>query len=107
MQIERCWDVLTVHRLLRGGWQATVPHVWAWLHDLPASSLPAMGQLGLLDDHGDEGHDPEQPVRPDGHLRPEWTSGGWAATPERLAEWARLALAAMAMQHDWIARSTR
>ena len=41
-----------------------------------------MGQLGLLDDHGDEGDDPEQPVRPDGHLRPEWVTGGWAASAD-------------------------
>ena len=103
--IARCWDVLTVHRLLHGGWRTSIPHVWAWLQGLPASSLPAMGQLGLLDDHGDEGDDPEDPVRPDRHLRPEWTSGGWAASPDRLAAWARLALDAMALQHDRIAAS--
>ena len=27
--------------------------------------------------------DPDQPVRPDGHLRPDWIDGGWRATPER------------------------
>ena len=96
--ITRCWDVLTVHRLLHGGFRASVAGTWAWLHDLSLDSLPAMGQLGLLDDHGDEGDDPEQPVRPDGHLRPEWVTGGWAARLPRLASWAGLALAASVEQ---------
>jgi DNA polymerase-1 len=95
--VARCWDVLTVHRLLHGGWRASVPEVWAWLRGLSADSLPTMGQLGLLDWQGDGGgdaDDPEQPVRRDGHLRPEWTSGGWAASPARAASWAQLALIA-------------
>jgi DNA polymerase-1 len=97
VSVLRCWDVLTVHRLLHGGWRATVPEVWAWLHGLPVGSLPTMGQLGLLDwqgDAADESDDPEDVVRADGHLRPEWTTGGWAASPERVASWAQLALAA-------------
>lgn len=96
--IVRCWDLLTVHRLLVGGWRTSIPLMWAWLHGLDADSLPAMGQLGLLDVHGDEGDDPDNPVRPDGHLRPEWVSGGWAATPERMATWSALALDAADLQ---------
>jgi DNA polymerase I len=96
--VSRCWDVLTVHRLLHGGWRASVAQTWAWLHGLATSSLPTMGQLGLLDDHGDDGGDAEDPVRPDGHLRPEWTSGGWALSPARLAAWAAVALRAMDLQ---------
>jgi DNA polymerase-1 len=96
--IARCWDVLTVHRLLAGGWRTSVAAAWAWLHDLPESSLPTMGQLDLLDEHGDEGDDPDDPVRPDGHLRPEWTSGGWAASADRLASWAALSLTACRLQ---------
>jgi DNA polymerase-1 len=101
--IARCWDVLTVHRLLHGGFRTSIAGAWAWLHELPADSLPAMGQLGLLDDHGDEGDDPEQPVRPDGHLRPEWVAGGWASGLSRLAEWAELALAACDVQRRRLA----
>lgn len=95
--IARSWDVLTVHRLLHGGWRTSVPHVWAWLHGLSRGSLPTMGQLDLLGDHGEEG-DPEEPVRPDGHLRPEWTSGGWARDADRLARWAALALRCAGLQ---------
>jgi DNA polymerase-1 len=90
--ISRCWDILTVHRLLHGGWRTSAAIVWAWLLDLPSDSLPTMGQLDLLGEHADEGDDPDEPVRPDGHLRPEWTSGGWGTTPERLARWAALAV---------------
>jgi DNA polymerase I len=93
--------VLTVHRLLFGGWRATVPEVWAWLHGLSADALPAMGQLGLLDWQGEVGEDSgdrEQPVRADGYLRPEWTSGGWTASPDRVASWAQLALTAARKQ---------
>ncbi len=90
--IARCWDVLTVHRLLHGGWRTSIAHCWAWMHDLPSDSLPTMGQLDLLGSHADEGGDPDDPVRSDGHLRPEWVSDGWSRDPERLARWAALAL---------------
>jgi DNA polymerase I len=96
--IQRCWDVLTVDRLLHGGWRASVPHAWARTQGLPLDTLPAMGQLGLLDPHPDEGDDPDDPIRPDGHLRPEWTSGGWAVSTDRLAAWAALAVVAAQQQ---------
>lgn len=103
VRVARCWDVLTVHRLLRGGWRTSVAAAWAWLRDLPTSGVPAMGQLGLLDDHGDDGGDPEQPVRPDGYLRPEWVEGGWASSPQRLARWAALAVEAAMLQRRRLA----
>ena len=71
--------------------------VWARLHDLSLDTLPRMGQLGLLDMPVDEG-DRAEPVRPDGHLRPEWIDGGYAESPERLARWAGLALEAGTIQ---------
>ena len=102
--VTRCWDVLTVHRLLHGGWRTSIARAWAWLHDLSIESLPSMGQLDLLGTHADEGADPDDPVRPDGHLRPEWVSGGWADTPERLGVWARLTLDAVELQRALLAR---
>jgi len=97
LRVATCWDLAAVHRLLFGGWRATPELVWAALHDLPAETLPTAGQLDLLGPSGEEGTDPEQPVRPDGHLRPEWTSGGWARA-ERLARWAELAGQAALLQ---------
>lgn len=97
VSVTRCWDVLTVHRLLHGGWRTSIARVWAWLHELPVGTLPTLGQLDLLSDHGDEG-DPNRPIRPDGHLRPEWIAGGWAESPDRLAAWAELTLATARLQ---------
>lgn len=102
LAIARSWDVLTVHRLLHGGWRTSVAHVWARLHGLPTDSLPTMGQLDLLGDHGDEGN-PDEPVRPDGHLRPEWIAGGWARDPDRLRRWAELTFDAAQRQRAHIA----
>lgn len=96
--VARCWDVLTVHRLLHGGWRTSVARAWAWLHDLPPDSLPTMGQLDLLGAHGDDGGDPADPVQADGHLRPGWVGGGWAEDPGRMASWAATALAAAQRQ---------
>lgn len=103
--VTRCWDVLVVHRLLHGGWRTSSDGAWAWLNDLSADSLPRMGQLdllGSLTDAADEG-DPEDPVRPDGYLRPEWVTGGFAHSADRLGRWAALALAAAARQRQRLA----
>ncbi len=95
--IDRCWDLAVAHRLLVGGWKAPLGEVWATLHDLALDTLPQMGQLGLLDAPADQG-DRDEPVMPDGHLRPEWVDGGFEQTPDRLATWAGLALEALALQ---------
>jgi DNA polymerase-1 len=98
VRLATCWDVAAVHRLLRGGWRAEPARVWATLHGLDRGRMPVMGQLDLLGGDGDGDGDPEQPVRPDGYLRPEWLVGGWNDRPHRLAEWAGTALAAATMQ---------
>ncbi len=103
VEIDRSWDVLTVHRLLHGGWRTSVPECWAWLWGLPSDTLPSMGQLDLLAEPADEGADPEDPVRPDGHLRPEWISGGWGASTSRLATWAALSLSMAGRQRRLLA----
>ncbi|MFV0307271.1 MAG: DNA polymerase [Desertimonas sp.] len=91
IRIARAWDLAAAHRLLVGGWSAEPARIWATVNDRPLSTIPAMGQLGLLDPIGDDGGDRHQPVRPDGHLRPEWVAGGWA-TSDHLAGWAATAL---------------
>ena len=99
--IDRCWDLLVVHRLLAGGWGTSIGEVWAELHGLPLETLPKMGQLGLLDAPAEEG-DHQVAVMPDGHLRPEWIDGGFGQSPERLAEWAALTLDAARLQNSLI-----
>lgn len=96
--IDRCWDVLTVHRLLNGGWRTTIGEVWAMLHDLDADNVPQMGQMGLLDAPVEADGDPDVPVRHDGHLQPEWAHGAWANTLDRAALWAGLAVTAATRQ---------
>jgi DNA polymerase-1 len=98
LRLATCWDLAAVHRLLFGGWTADPDRIWAALHDRPEAAIPALGQLDLLGAAGDDGDDAEQPVRPDGYLRPEWTGGGWARTPTRQAAWAVLALTAAQLQ---------
>jgi DNA polymerase-1 len=100
VRIASCWDIATVHRLLFGGWRAEPARVVATLADLPMSGVPTMGQLNLLDVGGEEGSDLENPLRPDGHLRPEWTSGGWGASVERMSLWATTALSIQARQRQ-------
>jgi len=101
--IDRGWDVLAVHRFLYGGWRTRIGEVWAQLHDLPADTIPKMGQLGLLDQPADEGNR-DDPVQPDGHLRPEWVNGSYRDSPERLATWADLARQAAEVQEQQLAR---
>lgn len=98
VRVATCWDLAAVHRLLFGGWRADPARLWAMMHDLSPEALPSMGQLGLLDNPGDEGSDPDDPIRPDRHLRPEWVSGGWELNPERCARWSVLALQATRQQ---------
>ncbi|MEM7285660.1 MAG: DNA polymerase [Actinomycetota bacterium] len=100
--VDRCWDVAAVHRLLFGRWRTPTGEVWACLNDLPLASLPRMGQLGLLDVQVDQG-DTDDPLQPDGHLRPEWADGAYTATPNRLAAWADLALQASDRQRSRLA----
>ena len=94
MRLATCWDIAAVHRLLFGGWRADPGVAWAGLRGLATDTMPAGGPLDLFGSDlfgGDEG-DASDPVAPDGHLRPEWLSGGWSDSPGRMARWAALAL---------------
>ncbi len=96
VRIATCWDVAAVHRLQVGGWRNEPARVWATLHDLDRRHLPVMGQLDLLG--GDGGGDPDDPVRPDGYLRPEWCGGAWWASSRDAAAWAAVGARAAARQ---------
>ena len=86
-----CWDVAAVQRLLHGGSADRPATVWAISRGLDPENAPRSGQLDLLSvgDH-DEG-DPDEPVRPDGYLRPDWAEWPLGA-PGQAARWAALAL---------------
>ena len=95
VRIATAWDVAAVHRLLFGGWRADPARVWACLSDLALDAIPTMAPPDLFSSVGGDdaaGDDrPEEPVRGDGYLRPDWVDGGWSTTVERLARWAELA----------------
>ena len=105
VRVATCWDLAAVHRLMFGAWRADPARIVAALSDLPFETIPAMGQLNLLDGGGDDGSDFEDPVRPDGHLRPEWVSGGWSSDVTRLARWASTAMVTLGKQRRRLAAS--
>ena len=102
VRVATCWDIAAAHRLLFGGWRADPARVWAQLHDLAPETVPTMAPPDLFSYAEDDG-DGEDPVRPDGYLRPEWVGGGWARTSGRVLRWAELAAQAAALQRASLA----
>ena len=102
VRIATCWDISAVHRLLFGGWRADPGRVWARLHHLALETVPTMAPPDLFSYAENDG-DGEDPVQPDGHLRPEWASGGWARTSGRVLRWAELAAQVAALQQASLA----
>lgn len=97
VRVARCWDIAAAHRLLFGGWKADPGLVWARLHGLAPESVPSPKTLDLFN-YADYDGDPEDPLRPDAHLRPEWAAGGWSDSQDRLVRWAELACVAAQLQ---------
>ena len=98
VRVATSWDIAAVHRLLFGGWRAEPAKVWAQLHDLALDAIPTTKPLDLFSDAAHEAGSPEEPVRRDGYLRPDWAAGGWSTTAERLARWAELAMSVAELQ---------
>jgi DNA polymerase I len=90
VRLATCWDVTAAHRLLFGGWRADPGWAWARIRGLATETMPAGGPLDLFGMTGPDDGDEDDPVAPDGYLRPEWVSGGWSDHPDRLARWADL-----------------
>ena len=103
VRVARCWDLAAVHRILTGGWRADPARIWARLADLEPDTIPTLRAPDLFSQADHDAGDADEPLRSDGHLRPEWASGGWSATPARLARWAELAGQAVAWQRRAIA----
>jgi DNA polymerase family A len=103
VRVATCWDVAAVARLLFGGWRTDPARVWAQLHDLPLDAVPTTRPLDLFNQPDDAETGLDGPVRRDGHLHPEWVTGGWAASPDRLGAWAAVALTAAQQQQALLA----
>ncbi|HEX7189285.1 MAG TPA: DNA polymerase I, partial [Actinomycetes bacterium] len=98
VHVTASWDVAATHRLLHGGSDADPGVVWAVAAGLPAGERPRTGQLDLLGlpsgparAGGDDPAEGWDPVRPDGHLRPDWAEAG-PPGPAAAAAWAAAAL---------------
>ena len=102
VRISKCWDIAAVQRLLVGGWRTDPARAWAELHDL-AAELPVVAEVDLftiaVDDPG-----PEEPVRDDGFIKPEWLERDFVWSSARLVRWAELAARTAALQIDALAR---
>jgi DNA polymerase I len=98
LRLSKCWHIAAVQRLLVGGWRMDPARAWAQLHDLPVEALPATAAVDLftVPDIGD----PEEPVRDDGYLKPDWLTPDFEWTPHRLARWAQLAIEAAGLQQS-------
>jgi DNA polymerase I len=103
VRLATCWDIAAAHRLLFGGWRADPGWAWARIRGLDTRVLPASGPLDLFAMSGPDDGDDDDPVAPDGYLRPEWVSGGWAEGADRLARWAELARTLAGLQQDALA----
>jgi DNA polymerase-1 len=105
VRVARCWDIAAAHRLLYGGWRADPARVWAQLHQLDLDEMPtevAPNLFTYAEDHGDL----EDPLGPDGYMRPAWANGGWSSSVSRLAAWAELALLVAGLQQRALAALT-
>ena len=91
VRVATCWDLAAVHRLLVGGWHADAARAWAHVHGLRADGIPAQQAPDLFSHLDHDLGDPDEPVRPDGYLRPDWCAGAWADAPVRVRSWAGLA----------------
>ena len=103
VRLATCWDIAAAHRLLFGGWRADPGWAWARVRGLDTQTLPAGGPPDLFEMSGPDDGDDDDPVAPDGHLRPEWVSGGWADCADRLARWAELARTLAGLQQAALA----
>jgi DNA polymerase-1 len=101
----RCWDLAAVHRLLYGGWRTNPAMIWAACQGLDTSGIPETTKVDLFT-VVDEFDTPDEAVRHDGYLRPDWVEGAWGTDPERLSRWAGLASEVQSWQVSRLAELT-
>ncbi len=94
--LSSCWDIAAVHRLALGGWRADPGRVWAHHRGLDPATIPEhRGGDGSVVDLFTAAEqttgDVDDPVRSDGHLRPDWGRSGWRPNAAQLIRWASLA----------------
>jgi DNA polymerase-1 len=95
LRIARSWDIAAVQRLLDGGWRMDPARAWAALRNL-GDELPVVAAVDLFTEP-EEG-EPDEVIRADGFLKPEWLENDFAWTTNRLARWAQLAAQVAVLQ---------
>ena len=98
LRVAKSWDIAAVQRLLVGGWCMDPPRAWAQLHDLSLDALPVVAAIDLFTPATDG--NPDEAVRADGYLEPEWMTVNFTWSLGRLEQWAHLAIAGAGLQHD-------
>jgi DNA polymerase I len=107
VEVSRIWDCSEVHRLRRGGWEASPQDIWCEGLGLDPTQAPGPPRDDLFDFDGDgaDRPDPHSITTPAGYLRGDALSGTWqlATLPEdpgRLLAWARAAYEAAERQRQ-------
>ena len=90
LRLTKSWDIAAAQRLLDGGWRMDPGRAWASIHDLSTDDLPVVAAADLFTEP--DCSDPDNAIRADGYLKPEWLEDGFAWTAIRLARWAQLAV---------------
>ena len=102
LRLTKSWDIAAVQRLLDGGWRMDPARAWAAVHDLSADELPVVATADLFTQPDDSA--PDEAVRADGYLKPEWLEQDFEWTANRLARWAQLAVEVAVEQQARLAR---
>ena len=102
LRLTKSWDIAAVQRLLDGGWRMDPTRAWAALHDLSTDDLPVVAAVDLFTQPDDS--EPDEAVRADGYLKPEWLEHDFEWTTTRLARWAQLAAEVAVAQQARLAR---
>jgi DNA polymerase-1 len=97
VRVVKCWEIAAVQRLLEGGWRTDPARTWAALHDLSLDAIPVVAAVDLFTQLDDD-DEPDEAVRADGYLKPEWLSSDFVWTTKRLARWAQLAAEVAVLQ---------
>lgn len=101
LRVAKCWHIAAVQRLLMGGWRMDSARAWAQLHDLTDDELPIVAPVDLFTQPDDD--EPDEALRPDGYLKPEWLATEFEWTTSRLVRWAQLAADVVARQETRLA----
>ena len=101
VRLTKSWDIAATQRLLDGGWRMDPARAWASVHQLSTDDLPSVAAVDLFTEP--DASAPDEAVRSDGFLKPEWLEADFGWTTPRLARWVQLAAEVAVAQQARIA----